>query len=123
MSKSTYVITGDKLNSYAIKAHGTLFFFKVKSSKDLICMELVSDTEEKGCEFFDCKYTVSFPSAPKMLTGKLISMGIDTMGTYDHPFDWSKYIYLPATFFRKTDVPGKINIELTITRRGKLQVY
>lgn len=123
VSKSTYIINPDKLNSYALKAHGTMFFFKVKSTKELICLELVSDTEEYGNEFFTCEYSISFPSAPKALTGKLNPMGMESTGTYDHPFDWSQYIYLPATFFRKTDFPDKIHIDLTITKHGGVQVY
>lgn len=86
-------------------------------------MELVSDTEEYGKEFFECEYGITFPGAPKILIGSLDPMGIQHMGTYDHPFDWSKYIYLPATFFRKTDFPDKINLELTITKRNSAIIY
>lgn len=116
VSKSTFIANVDKLNSYAIKAHGVLFFFKLKPTKELISMELVSDTEEYGSEYFDCEYNISFSNVTKTLAGNMNPQKMDSLGTYDHPFDWTKYIFIPATHFRKYELPEKINVELSIVK-------
>lgn len=51
VAKSTYIMGWEKLNSYAVKAHGTLFFFKVKPSRYVVYLLLDSKEVISNCIF------------------------------------------------------------------------